>query len=97
MSGPSQHGRRTRKAPDGDARDVVGEWLEDGAAEPYALQADLTIMIINGDRSPLTLEAADLVAQATETGWADERLVAALSHALLQDARRTSVGVSAGD
>ncbi len=53
-------------------------------------------MIINGDRSPLTLEAADLVAQATETGWADERLVAALSHALLQDARRTSVGVSAG-
>ena len=54
-------------------------------------------MIINGDRSSLTLEAADLVAQATETGWADDQLTAALSDALAQDARRASVGVSARD
>ncbi|WP_420445380.1 hypothetical protein [Candidatus Poriferisodalis sp.] len=62
-------------------------WLPTGPADVTGLLADLTMLTVNGDWSPLTLEASRLVSEATSAGWADDRLVEALADVLAADAR----------
>ncbi|WP_419837614.1 hypothetical protein [Candidatus Poriferisodalis sp.] len=71
----------------GDSRAVLESWLPTGPADVSGLLADLTMLTVNGDWSPLTLEAARLVGEATSAGWADHRLVEALADVLAADAR----------
>ncbi len=73
--------------PTGGAREVVESWLPTGPADVWALLADLTMLTVKGDWSPLALEATRLVYEATSSGWADHRLVEALHDALAADAR----------
>ncbi|WP_420621986.1 hypothetical protein [Candidatus Poriferisodalis sp.] len=47
----------------------------------------MTMLTVNGDWSPLTLEASRLVSEATSACWADHRLVEALDEVLAADAR----------
>lgn len=78
---------RRRPAPTGDARAVLESWLPTGPARVSDLLADLTMLTVNGDWSPLTLGATHLVGEATSAGWADERLVGALAELLGADLR----------
>ena len=90
MSSMTGNGRlegRRRAMPTGDAREVLESWLPTGPADVWALLADLTMLTVNGDWSPLALEAERLVYEATSAGWADHRLVNALRDVLAADAR----------
>lgn len=78
---------RRRALPTGDAREILESWLPTGPADVSALLADLTMLTVNGDWSPLALEAERLVYEATSAGWADHRLVEALTDVLAADAR----------
>ncbi|WP_420625462.1 hypothetical protein [Candidatus Poriferisodalis sp.] len=79
--------RRRRTAQTGDARAILESWLPTGPADVSGLLADLSMLSVNGDWSPLTLEAERLVYEATSADWADHRLVEALSEVLAADAR----------
>lgn len=87
MLGNGQTERRRRAAPTGDAREVLESWLPTGPDDVSGLLADLTMLTVNGDWSPLTLEATRLVYEATSAGWADHSLVEALGETLAADAR----------
>lgn len=87
MAGTGRDERRRRAAPTGDAREILESWLPTGPADIWGLLADLTMLMGNGDWSPLTLEATRLVDEATSAGWADHRLVEALHDVLAADAR----------
>ena len=78
---------RVSTAPAGDARAILESWLPTGPADMSGLLGDLTILMADGDWSPLTLEATRLVDEATSAGWADHRLVEALGEALQADER----------
>ncbi|WP_423915884.1 hypothetical protein [Candidatus Poriferisodalis sp.] len=93
----TQQPRHDAKASEEGARQVVEAWLRSGSCEPLSLQADLTTMFIEGDESPLGFEVWRLVAEAIETGWADERLADALSSSLAEDARHPSAGTRRRD
>ena len=88
MAGIEFSERRRRPAPTGDAREILESWLPTGPADVWALLSDLTMLfVINGDWSPLALEATRLVSEATSAGWADHRLVEALREVLAADDR----------
>lgn len=88
MAGTKRSERRRRPAPTGDAREILESWLPTGPVDVWALLADLTMVsVVNGDWSPLALEATRLVYEATSAGWADHRLVEALREVLAADDR----------
>lgn len=87
VTGNGRAERRRRPVPTGDAREILEAWLPTGPVDVWALSADLTMLSVMGDWSPLALEATRLVDEATSTGWADHRLVVALREALASDAR----------
>lgn len=97
MTGTAPQQRPSTNASADSTREVVEAWLRGGASDPLALQADLTATFIAGDDTALGFEVWRLVCEATETGWADDRLSEALSHALADDAQPASAGASLSD
>lgn len=79
--------RSLRTTSKGDSRPILEAWLPTGPADVTGLLADLIMLTVNGDWSQLTLEASRLVSEATSAGWADDRLVEALSEVLAADDR----------
>lgn len=97
VTGTAPRQRPSATVSEGGAREVVEAWLRAGGSEPLALQADLTATFVAGDDTALGFEVWRLVCEATETGWADDRLARALSSALVNDARHASAGASLSD